>query len=731
LLLFFQKKKRFLLAMDTGSPLQDIFRQKLINSYWVFGPHWGEPKTNQLVFGEDGTIQNYQHPNERRWQISAGRLEIFDAAGALMWAAAGRYVENQAFCISLVTPRDPNARFVLKEFGPRAAPPVPASIAPAAPPARAAALTAADFLFPKDLAVTPTKLQRVRLVGSCMTALYHEQFQLIAPDTKFDYLVFNYAGELPPPTETYDLQYVQLPLRSVLTDRVVWATRIHDEGFVEDVLQTGYSVIDAMLAGALSPTRGLLTFVSNFIVPQMSVTTSLSARYTKFDLAQVVRRLNDHLAATLQNYPNVWLADVNGIAESMGKQYVLDDMINFYAHNGAFFSEWVGYERPARIEQIPPMDDFYPSKRLEFARAVWQQIIAQLRAIRQTDQVKAVVFDLDHTLWRGQLAEDYRQGDETWPHADGWPIGLWETVHHLRARGILTAICSKNDEAVVRRDWHHAVEPAFVSLDDFVCVKINWRTKAENIAEICNELSIKPKSVVFVDDNPVERAAVKAALPDIRVIGANPYLTRRILLWSPETQVASLTDESTRREEMIRSQFVREEERKTLTRDEFLASLNCRVTFIPIGSADQPEFSRAVELLNKTNQFNTTGKRWPQAELLEFIAQGGALLAFRVADRFTDYGLVGVLLTRGNEITQFVMSCRVLGMDVELFALAHVITLIRAAGSTQINATLIHTQDNSPCRDVYTRAGFVEARPEKFVLTADGMPVTPGHVGEA
>jgi hypothetical protein len=70
-------------------------------------------------------------------------------------------------------------------------------------------------------------------------------------------------------------------------------------------------------------------------------------------------------------------------------------------------------------------------------------------------------------------------------------------------------------------------------------------------------------------------------------------------------------------------------------------------------------------------------------------------------------------------------------MDVELFALAHVITLIRAAGSTQINATLIHTQDNSPCRDVYTRAGFVEARPEKFVLTADGMPVTPGHVGEA
>jgi FkbH-like protein len=714
--------------MDTGSPLQDIFRQKLLNSYWIFGPHWGEPKTHQLVFGEDGTIQNYQHPNERRWQISAGRLEIFDADGALMWAAAGRYVENQAFCISLVTPRDAGARFVLKEFGPRAVPP---PVAPALPPPPRGALTAADFLFPKDLAVTPTRLQRVRLVGSCMTALYHEEFQVIAPETKFDYLVFNYAGELPPPAEPYDLQYVQLPLRSVLTDRVVWATQIHEHGFIEDVLETGYSVIDAMLEAALSPTRGLLTFVSNFIVPQMSVATSLSARYTKLDLSHIVRRLNDHLAAVVQNYQNVWLADVNGIAESIGKQYVLDDMINFYAHNGAFFREWVGYERPARIEPIPSMDDFYPSRRQEFARAVWGQIIAQFRTIRQTDQVKAVVFDLDHTLWRGQLAEDYRQGDETWPHADGWPLGVWEAVHHLRARGILVAICSKNDEAVVRRDWYNAVEPAFVSLDDFVCIKINWRTKAENIAEICQELSIKPKSVVFVDDNPVERAAVKAALPEIRVIGSNPYLTRRILLWSPETQVASLTDESARREEMIRSQLVREEERKTLSRDEFLASLNCRVAFIPVTGADQPEFSRTVELLNKTNQFNTTGKRWPQAELLEFIGQGGNLLAFRVADRFTEYGLVGVLLTRGNEITQFVMSCRVLGMDVELYAVAHAVTQIRArAGAVPIAATLIQTPDNSPCRDVYARAGFVEVGAETYLLTEYAIPVTPGHVRE-
>jgi FkbH-like protein len=705
--------------MDSAPP--DPFLPKLINTLWSFGPSWGEPKTTQLAFAEDGTIANYNHPNERRWRLANGRLEIFDHAGDVMWVATGGHIEDQRVCLPLKSPRDPQAAFLLRETGSRHAPP------PGAPQP----LSPADFLFPKDLAVTPTAFDRVRLVGSCMTALYHEQFQIIAPATKFDYLVFNYAGEVPAPDQSYDLQYVQIPLRSVLTDRVVWATQFSAPGFADDILATAKSVIDAMLDSALSNSQGMLTFVSNFIVPQMSVATSLSARYTRFDLATIVRQLNDYLADCLHKYPNTWLADVNGIAESIGKQYILDDMINFYAHNGAFFREWVGYERPSRIEPIPPMDHFYHSKRLDFAQAVWDQILALYRTCRQTDQVKAVIFDLDHTLWRGQLAEDFRPGETNWPKTDGWPTGIWESVHHLRARGILVSLCSKNDEATVRRDWDNAVEPGFVKLDDFVSPKINWRPKSENILAICAEFNIKPKSVVFVDDNPVERAAVKAAIPGIRVIGSNPYLTRRILLWSPETQITTLTNESANREDMIRSQIVREEERKTLSREEFLASLDCRIAFIPIRDGNEPEFSRVIELVNKTNQFNTTGKRWPQAEVMEFLAAGGNITAFRVTDRFTAYGLVGVLFSRNDEIIQFVMSCRVLGMDVELFALSQVILLLRAKrGPVPTHATLVETPDNSPCRDVFLRAGFTATTPQNFELLANKIPTTPAHVRE-
>jgi FkbH-like protein len=710
--------------MDSGAPLQDMFRQKLLGSQWIFGPSWSAPKTDKLVFAADGTIANYQHPNERHWRINNGRLEIFDEQGKLMWAAASRYIENQAFCISLRTPRDANAVFLLKENGLIVA---AALVAAPAPKPVSAGLSPADFLFPKDLAVTPTTLGSVRLAGSCMTALYHQQFKAIAPETKFDYLVFNYAGELPPPARDYDVQYIQFPLRSVITDRVIWAMRFAEDGFGDDVLNTGYAVIDAMLESALGAqeTHGLLTLVSNFIVPQMSAAASLQTRYTKLDIPHIVRAFNDYLAGALQTYKNTYLADVNGIAESIGKQYVLDDMIYFSSHNGAFFAEWVAYERPARIETVPPMADFYASKRQEFVAAVWDQIIATYRVVRQVDQVKAVIFDLDHTLWRGQMAEDYRPGDENWPITDGWPLGIWEAVHQLRARGILVSICSKNDEETVRREWPNVVQPAFLKLEDFVSPKINWRMKAENILEICQELSIKPRSVVFVDDNPVERAAVKAAIPEIRVIGSNPYLTRRILLWSPETQVPFLTTESAGREGMIRNQIVREEERKTLSRDEFLASLQCRIHFIDI-QATSPEFNRVVELVNKTNQFNTTGKRWSQQEISAFITTGGKILAFTVTDRFSEYGLVGVIFTRPGEIVQFVMSCRVLGMDIELYALAQAVTRCRDGGG--VTATLIETADNSPCRDVFMRGGFAAVGEGRFVL--DGMPVTPGHVKE-
>lgn len=711
----------------------DLSRAALFRNDWEFGHRHGKVLTNTFRFGVSGKIEGYTHNDGAIWSLRNGVVEICRANGDLMWQSVDVFFDNRnRLCITLRTPVHPNAEFILVESLTQ---PNASGLQSAAP------LGAADFLFPKDLQVTPTGFRRILLIGSCLTALYYEQLSRRAPDVTFDYLVFNFAGSLPenPPAapDEYDFQYVQIPLRSIVSDRVIWATRFNEPGFAEQILADGRGIIDVMLASAMqyNEAYGILTFVSNFFVPQMPVAPSLALRNTPVDLAYIVRCLNDYLVEAVGRYKNAYLLDVNAVADSIGKRYLLDDQIYFHSHGAIHFQEGIdrNNERVPRIDLIPPIDTFYESKRDDFITAIYDQMSATYRTINQVDQVKAVIFDLDNTLWRGQLAEHYRPGQENWPNTDGWPLGIWEAIHHLRARGILVAICSKNDHKMAEEFWANVVRPEFLSLKDFVSVKINWLPKVENIRAIIQEFNIKPKSVVFVDDNPVERASVKAALPDIRVIGANPYLTRRILLWAPETQLAFLTKETIKREGMIRNQIVREGTRSTMTRDQFLATLQCSVTFIPITSVNQAEFGRALELTNKTNQFNTTAKRWTHNEIVQFLAGGGEILAFSVADKFSEYGLVGVLFIEGTTIRQYVMSCRVLGMEVEEFVVARAVDMLWAkAGQLAVTAPLKETPDNTACREVYAKSGFTLIENHEgarlYRLEAGQEPKRPTHI---
>lgn len=726
-----------------------ILSPQLTEMTWTFGAEGQFPLTTTLKLTPDGKIVGYSHPNESFWRIENHKLLLLKENGELMWRAA-KVVKNQDGLLTMLldTPEDPNTHFILQQ-NPANSAPIPApeqasagSAMPAPAPAQAqpSGIPDAEYLFPADLEVTPTKVKKVLLIGSCLTALYLEQFQKRYPATAFDYVPYNFVSVLPPappaPVGEYDFQYIQIPLRSVITDRIIWGFRFNEAGFANTLLQDAFAVIDVMLDAAMvyNKQHGLLAFVSNFIVPQMNSASSIHGRGSINDIAALVRRLNEHLSAKVAEYNNAYLVDIDAVASSIGKRFVLDDMIYFYSHGAVAYQDWDDFGSIARNEPIPPLEQSYPIKRDAFVDAVFRQAVSTYRSVKQIDQVKAVIFDLDNTLWRGQIAEHYRPEARPWPRTDGWPLGIWETIHHLRARGILVAICSKNVHDYVKERWADVVDPSFVSLDDFASVKINWTPKAQNISEICKELNIKPKSVVFVDDNPVERAAVTSAFPEIRAIGGNPYLTRRILLWAAETQVARLTEESSRREEMIRSQIDREETRSSMDRDDFLASLNCEVSFTIITNTDQPEFGRALELTNKTNQFNTTGKRWSFEEIADFLKSGGKLLCFRVKDRFTDYGLVGVLYVKGTEIVQYVMSCRVLGMEIEEFVVAEAVHLLRSEHKNEVDITapLKETPDNTPCREVYLRAGFRELASSDgtraFILDSDEVPFMPLHI---
>jgi len=162
---------------------------------------------------------------------------------------------------------------------------------------------------------------------------------------------------------------------------------------------------------------------------------------------------------------------------------------------------------------------------------------------------------------------------------------------------------------------------------------------------------------------------------------------------------------------MIVDQQVREAERRSLSREEFLMGLRCVVRFEKIVSDSSQSFARCFELLNKTNQFNTTGKRWSGTQILEFFSSGGELFAFHVSDKHTEYGLVGLILLKEQHFEQFVMSCRVLGLEIEASALNYIVNSCRG-GRRQgaFTATVYRTDVNVACRDVYEKAGFSKAR---------------------
>ncbi len=174
---------------------------------------------------------------------------------------------------------------------------------------------------------------------------------------------------------------------------------------------------------------------------------------------------------------------------------------------------------------------------------------------------------------------------------------------------------------------------------------------------------------------------------------------------------------------MVQAQAERETSRSRLTRAEFLDTLQVEVRLFAIADLKDSRFARAFELVNKSNQFNTTGHRWTQDECHDAFARGATFWGFEVDDRFTRYGLVGVAVVDGPDIVQFVMSCRVMGLEVEVAVIAALLEDVRG----ETTASYRETDANFPCRDLYKRCGFVEA-PDGWRKPADWLLQRPAHV---
>ena len=579
---------------------------------------------------------------------------------------------------------------------------------------------------PNDLAVTPHAVNRVLIIGSCLAESWALRLTHLSPPCDSDIYLLGHDLPAKParPIGEYNFQIVQLPLRFILPDSSFARLSQTDISGHERLFSHAVEGMRRLLGTAMRWNReyGLLTFVFSFVVPQQNLVGRLTGRYDLRNPVYFVEKLNEALAAELRALQNTHFFDFNEIISTYGRHYVQEDGYMAFNHGGLLSDFDFSYDQ-GRLEAAYRATDLYEDRVQNITAAAWQEMISMYRTVRQIDMVKMVVVDLDDTLWRGVIAE---LGADELPTSEGWPKGFWEALAFLKRRGILLGIISKNDEARVLEAWDVILRRS-LTLEDFAVRRINWHPKAENMAEILANVNLLPRNVVYIDDNPAERAAMKGAFPDIRVLGGTPLAWRRVLLWSAETQVADITMESAVRTEMVRGQIVREENRSKLPQKDFLASLKVQMHMFRVDSVSHPRFSRVLELINKTNQFNTTGRRWTREECIAALAAGTEFYAFDVSDVYTDYGLAGVLVVDYTCIQQVVMSCRIMGLEAELAAVAYIMDACRRRGATVIFGATVETGRNLPCRDLYSRCGF-EAREGGWQRALDPSLAVPAHI---
>ena len=528
--------------------------------------------------------------------------------------------------------------------------------------------------------------------------------------------------DVPPPApwEEYRYQIGQIPLRAVLSDADYfdWIRNgFADLSLAERVFQKACKTLESLIEKCTVWRDKLPIFMLNYLLPMHSVNGRLLGKLDLRDNRYFVEELNREFARIIERIPNVYMLDVDSSAATIGRRFFQEDSMWIYNHGGLLGDSDYENDGDRLMEQFRA-SRHYDLNQNEFVSVILSEADAAYLSLRGIGAVKMVCVDLDDTLWRGVLAEsDYIHPEQA---IAGWPMGVMEALAVLKRRGILLCILSKNDEQTVRNIWTQLYERNF-PLDEFAIKKINWNPKVDNLREAIAEANIMPNSVVFLDDNPVERNAVASAFPDVRVIESSHYYWKRILLWSAETQSAVITAESMRRTEMVKAQIERETARTTVSRDEFLRDLDLRVEFTKIEGRSDPRFPRVVELINKTNQFNTTGRRWT-AEEIEDVCRRGIVLATDVSDRFTRYGLVAVALVLDGVLEQIVMSCRVVGMEVELATMS-MITGMALRTTPRIRARTVETRSNLLSRDLFQKCGWTSVDDVWQTSNPNPMPI--------
>jgi FkbH-like protein len=529
-----------------------------------------------------------------------------------------------------------------------------------------------------DLIVQPLIASAARhgIVLEVIQPLYDQVAQeALTPDSK--------VNSSKPDAVLFALDYRALPLKLSLGDAQAASATV--QGVI------GY--LQALRDGIKANSNAVCIF-QTFAPPVETLFGSLD-RALPGTLRSLIDSINRELAEFVLNSGDV-LLDVAALAETVG----LADWHNTQLWNMGKFS--------FSDELIPLYAD---------------HVGRTISALRGKSR-KVLILDLDNTVWGGVIGDDglegilIAQGD-----ARGEAhLAVQRLALELRQRGIVLAVSSKNTDSVAREPFEKHPE-MLLKLEHIAVFQANWNDKATNIQAIAEELSLGLDAMVFLDDNPVERGLVRKLLPQVAVpeLPEEPAYYARTLAAAGYFEAVAFASEDLKRAGFYQDNAKRASLQKQVGGvDAYLASLDMTITFQPFDATGR---ARIVQLINKSNQFNLTTRRYTDPEVAEAENDPQVFtMQVRLVDTFGDNGMIGVILCRPAEVNAWeidtwLMSCRVLGRKVENMVLREILDHARAAGIEKLIGVYKPTDRNKLVVDHYGKLGFAKIAEEESGLT--------------
>jgi len=421
---------------------------------------------------------------------------------------------------------------------------------------------------------------------------------------------------------------------------------------------------------------------NNFELPANTILGNLDA-VSPGGATRFVNELNREFALAAATDPRLTLQDLSSISARMGLKQWFDP------------DRWFSYKIAHTVEG---------------SFAIANSLTALVGALHGRSK-KVLVLDLDNTLWGGVIGDDGADkivlGRET-PLAEAY-TAFQEYCLSMRERGILLAVCSKNDEEIARQGFAHP--DSVLKLEHFSAFKANWEPKYENILAIAQELNLGVDSFVFVDDNPAERAIVEAQIPGIAVPDIGNEVTKyaSVIEAARYFEMVSLGKEDLTRAKLYEENAKRANvEQKFANYNEYLDSLEMTAE---IDTFNSTYVDRIAQLTNKSNQFNLTTRRYTLAEIESTVADGRHIGIYgKLSDRFGDNGLISVVMgsVKGRELhlDLWLMSCRVLKREMEIAMLDGLVERAKDRDIQSIVGYYLPTAKNGMVAEHYRKLGF-------------------------